>query len=195
MMIRVFAFVLSCCMFMGAAGSSGSKQAEERATGAGAAEPAATAAAADQKSDAPLAFTEADLDGYERGIRKEIELVKTAQQRAMDAATPEERGEAAQAQWEDQTIPEGAKASGLPEERYRGTRRAVHEVFKTLDFQGKIDGPLSIDLSQVSPERRAELAKDPFDALAPSSAAALRSRMERLVPIWSEYMTLTSVAG
>ncbi len=143
----------------------------------------------------PVDFTAADLDLYERGIAKEIEIVKAAQERASNAPTPAERAAAAQASWEEQTIPAAAKAAAISEERYRLTRDAVHEVFETLDFQEKLDGPLSMDLSRASEETKARLAKDAFTTLTPSAAAALRARMDRLVPVWIEYVELTAVAG
>ena len=83
----------------------------------------------------------------------------------------------------------------ISEERYRLTRNAVHEVFETLDFQEKLDGPMSMDLSRASEETKARLAKDPFTALTPEAAAALRARMDRLVPLWIGYVNLTAVAG
>ncbi|MCA1734219.1 MAG: hypothetical protein LC732_11520, partial [Acidobacteria bacterium] len=98
-------------------------------------------------------------------------------------------------QWEDQSIPAAARAAGVSEERYRYTRRAVHEVFRTLDFQGKIDGPMQMDMSRASEDTKARLAKDPFDALTPTAAAALRARMDRLVPVWIQYVNMTAVAG
>lgn len=139
-------------------------------------------------------FSEADLDLYERGIAKEVELVKAARDRAAGGGSPEERA-AASDQWESQSVPAAARAAGIPEDRYRFTREAVHEVFQTLDFQGKIDGPLSMDMTRASPEVRERLAKDPFDALSPTAASALRARMDRLVPVWIEYVNLTAVAG
>jgi hypothetical protein len=39
------------------------------------------------------------------------------------------------------------------------------------------------------------LARDTFDDLSSESAAALRARMDRLVPVWIEYISLTAVAG
>jgi hypothetical protein len=39
------------------------------------------------------------------------------------------------------------------------------------------------------------LSSDPFAELAPSSAAALRARLDSLAPIWIEYMTLVAVNG
>ncbi|MBA2564288.1 MAG: hypothetical protein H0V09_02540 [Gemmatimonadetes bacterium] len=142
-----------------------------------------------------FAFTEADLAAYERGLAKEIQLVRAAQERALSAATPQERAAAAQSQWEDQTAPEAARAVGHPPDRYRRTREAVNRVLQTLDFQGKIEGPMQLDTTLASPEMRQRLTIDPFSELAPASASALRARLGRLVPIWVEYVTLTAVAG
>jgi hypothetical protein len=146
-------------------------------------------------AEGPVDFTAADLDLYEKGIAKEIAIVKAAQERASNAPTPGERAAAAQASWEEQSIPAAAQAAGISEERYRVTRNAVHEVFETLDFQEKLDGPLTMDLSRASEETKARLAKDPVTALTPGAAAALRARMDRLVPVWIEYVNLTAVAG
>jgi len=144
---------------------------------------------------ANVAFTEADLDGLERGLRKEIEAVKAAQAKASGATTAAERGEAMQAQWETATIPIGAEGSGLPEARYRDVRESVDRVFTTLDFQDKIDGPLSLDLERADPDTKARVSRDAFTDLPAGAATALRTRMDRLVPVWSEYKTLVAVAG
>ena len=121
--------------------------------------------------------------------------MRDAQQRSAKATTPAERGEAIQAAFETSTIPLGAEAAGLPLERYRTLREAIHDVFETLDFQGKIDGPLSMDLSRASQATKQRLARDAFADLPESSATALRGRMNELVPIWIEYIRLTAVAG
>jgi hypothetical protein len=68
-------------------------------------------------------------------------------------------------------------------------------TFRTLDFQGRIDGPMEMDMSRATAEQKTELARDAFEALPASSAAALRARMHRLVPVWIEYVKLTAVAG
>jgi hypothetical protein len=146
-------------------------------------------------SEKAVAFTEADLDKFERGLRAEIDAVKAAQKRAASATTAQERGDAMQAQWEEATIPTGAEASGLSDARYRDVRGTVNRVLTTLDFQNKIDGPLSIDLERADAETKARVSGDPFADLTPETATALRARMERLVPIWSEYKTLVAVAG
>lgn len=152
-------------------------------------------APAGQGDSKQAAFTEADLDRFERGLRKEIDAVRAAQEKATSASTAQERGAAIQAQWETATLPLGAEASGLPEARYRDVRDGVNRVFTTLDFQGKIDGPLSIDLERADPETKARVSGDAFAGLLPEAAMALRARMDRLVPLWSEYKRLVAVAG
>lgn len=158
-------------------------------------ETSSTGTPAAQADSKPAAFTEGDLDRFERGLRREIDAVKAAQAKAATATTAQERGEAIQAQWEMATIPLGTEASGLSEPRYRDVREAVNRVFTTLDFQGKIDGPLSIDLERADPAMKARVGSDAFADLPPEAATALRAKMARLVPIWSEYMKLVAVAG
>ena len=152
-------------------------------------------APAGQDDSKQLAFTEADLDQFGRGLRREIDAVLAAQAKAASAPTAQERGEAIQAQWETATIPLGAEASGLSEARYRDVRDGVNQVFTTLDFQGKIDGPLSIDLERADPETKSRVSGDAFADLPPEAATALRTRMDRLVPLWIEYKKLVAVAG
>ena len=138
---------------------------------------------------------EAELDAFERGFTKEIELVRAAKKRGEEATTPAERGKAAQEEWEDSTAPRAAEAIGMEPERYRAIREVVTGVLETLDLQGKIDGPMEIDLSLAAPEMRARLEGDAFAGLSPSSAATLRARLDRLAPLWSEYVNLGAVAG
>jgi len=142
-----------------------------------------------------VTFTTDDLDKFERGFRSEIDAVKAAQQKATTATDAQERGVAIQAQWETTTIPQGATASGLAQARYREVREAVDRVFTMLDFQGKIDGPLSIDLERADADTKARVNRDAFADLPADSASALRARMDRLVPLWTEYKKLVAVAG
>jgi hypothetical protein len=151
-------------------------------------------------SGAPAATGKAELTidrlvALERGLRKEVDAVRAAQQRSVNAATAAERGLAIQESFEHATMPQGAAAAGLDGETYRQLRETVFNVFRTLDFQGAIDGPLSLDLSQVDAATKERLARDPFADLSPASAAALRSEMDRLLPVWVEYTQLTAVAG
>jgi hypothetical protein len=152
------------------------------------------AAAADSATHS-LELTTERLDAFARGLRKEIEAVRASRERTSSAMTPEARGAAMQASFENATIPQGAEAAGLPVEQYREIRQTVHGILRTLDFQGKIDGPLSMDLSRADAATKERLSRDPLADLPPGSAAALRSQMDRLVPIWIEYVGLTAVAG
>ena len=145
--------------------------------------------------ESPFELTDADLDAYARGMQKEIELVKAARARADSAKTPEERGAATQAAFETATAPAAAQAIGAPLERYQATRRAVNRVFETLDFQGKIPGPMQIDTARASPEMKKRLHSDPFDDLTPASAAALRARLDSLSRVWIEYVNLVALNG
>jgi hypothetical protein len=140
-------------------------------------------------------ITDNELAAYERGIRREIDAVRAAQQAAANAADAQERGRAMQAQWETATIPQGAEASGLGESRYRAVRKVVHDVLRDLDFKGEIDGPMSIDLARADEATKARLARGPYADLDSESAAALRAAIPRLVPAWIEYVNATAVAG
>jgi hypothetical protein len=190
--VRIVAFSIAFLTITSACGSdrSGGKVAGEAAPPTGG-EPATATATV----PATVELTAADLDAYAKGIARETELVRTAQDRARTATTPQARGEAQQAQWEDQTIPEGAKAAGLTPERYRAVRTTVHTTFQWLDFQGKIDGPMELDTAHAPPEMKARFGRDPFAELSPASREALQAQMNRLVPPWIEYVKLTAVAG
>lgn len=152
-----------------------------------------TAAGAD--TEVAFAFTDADLDAYIRGMRKEVELVKAAKERGANAKTPEERGAAAQAEFEVNTIPAAAQAVGTPVDRYEGTRRTVNRVLQTLDFQGKIAGPMELDTARASPEMKQRLSTDPFTELPPASATSLRTRLDEVTAVWIEYINLVAVSG
>ena len=146
-------------------------------------------------TEAPFAFTDADLDAYEKGMRKEIELVKAAKLQGDSAKTPADRGAASQAAFESSTAPAAAQAIGASVDRYQATRRTVNRVFETLDFQGKIAGPMEIDTARASPDMKKRLSGDPLAELAPASATALRARMDALSAVWIEYMNLVAVNG
>ncbi|MFN2387035.1 MAG: hypothetical protein ABR576_12270 [Thermoanaerobaculia bacterium] len=192
-----FAFLLPALALLTAACARKSEPAPAAAPSeeAAAAAPPAAVPEAPAPGVRAFAFTEADLDAFERGLAKEIELVKAARARGDAARTPEERGLAARARFKDRTAPEAARSIGVDPVRYRATRDTVARVLTTLDFQGKIDGPMEMNMELASPEMKARLASDPYAELSPASAAALRARLDRLVPLWVGYINLTAVAG
>ncbi len=144
---------------------------------------------------APLTLTAADLDGFEKGLAREIELVRAAKDRASKATDPKTRGEAIQAAFEQNTMNQAAPMSGLSAERYGVVRQHLHELLQTLDFQGKIDGPMSLDTARADAASKARLASDPYATLDPAGAAALKSRLSRIVSVWVRYITLTIAGG
>ena len=173
------------------------KEPAAQAAAAPAAEPPppATVTAEADIGERAFAFTAADLDAWERGMKKEIELVKAAQARSAAAKTPAERSAAAQAGFETATAPEAARAVGANPKRYLETRRTVDRVLETLDFQGKIPGPKELNLELASDDMKQRLSSDPFVELDPASAALLKERLDRVAPIWIEYTQLTAVGG
>ena len=146
------------------------------------------------ESTGPVALTAADIDAFEKGIVRETQLVREAQQRASAATTPAERGEASQAAFETTTIPAAAPATGLSPERYKRIREAIGTFLTTIDFRGEIDGPQSIDTARASAEVKARLA-DPYAGIDPEGAALLKSRISTIAPLWIEYINLTVVGG
>lgn len=150
---------------------------------------------ASEEAGASATFDEADVDAFARGLARETELVREAQARASAATTPAERGAAMQAQWKEQTMPGGAEAAGMSLERYTAVRDAITATLQTLDFQGKIDGPMQLDTSRATPEMRRRLEADAYAELPAASASALQARLDQLVPVWAEHVELTAVGG
>lgn len=149
----------------------------------------------DAQVSGPIALSVADIEGFEKGIARETELVREARQRSSTATTPEARGEAMQATFETSTIPAAAPVTGLSPERYELVRGTISTIMTTLDFQGKIDGPQSVDTARASAATKARLASDPYASLDPAGAAALKARIDRIAPLWIEYIRLTAVGG
>jgi hypothetical protein len=71
----------------------------------------------------------------------------------------------------------------------------VSKLLTTLDFQGKIDGPQSVDTAFADAEMKARVAGDPYTALDPASAELVKSRLDGIAKAWIEYITLTVVGG
>jgi hypothetical protein len=173
-------------VLIGCSGSDSGKNVDSAAS-----HPSTTATA--QPSSASL--TAADLDGFEKGLQEEIRLVKEGQEQARRATTAVARGNAIQSTFEENTMSKAVPVSGLTLERYRLVRQTLSRLLTTLDFQGKIDGPQSVDTAHADAEMKARLASDPYSALDPQSAELLKSRLDRIVPLWIEYINLTVVGG
>ena len=148
---------------------------------------AAGDATANGAGDAKEAFelTPALLQAYAKGLRKEVEIIRRPGRGTHYGVTISKYGEEG---------PEVVAASGLSLDDYRAIRDLVDPVFTTLNFQGKIGPPRSINVERA-PEWKERLAGDPFDELSPASAKALREHMDILVPPWSEIVRMTAQNG
>ena len=153
------------------------------------------AVAVGSTENGPISLSAADFDGFEKGIARETELVQEAAARSENAITPQERGAAIQAGFEVNTIVAAAPVTGLSVDRYRLVRETLSRLLTTLDFQGQIAGPQSVDTSRADEATRARLASDPYLALDSASAAELKNRMSRIVPLWISYVNLTALHG
>ena len=92
-------------------------------------------------------------------------------------------------------MPAAARAIGADPVRYAQVRERLHDVLQTLDFQGKIDGPMQLDTARATPEMRARLARDPVAELPPSVGEAFTAMLDRLAPLFAQYVGLTAVGG
>ena len=146
-------------------------------------------------STGPITLSAADFDGFEKGIVREAELVREASQRSANAKTPQERGEAIQAGFDFNTMTAAAPVTGLSVERYKLVRETLSRILTTLDFQGKIDGPQSLDTTRADAAAKARLASDPYSALDAASAAELKARLGKIAPLWISYISLTALNG
>lgn len=147
------------------------------------------------ETPAPMTLTAADFDGFEKGMKHEIALVEDAHHRASTATSPQERGNAIQSAFEENTMAAAVPVSGLSLERYRLVRQTLSRILVTLDFQEKIDGPQSVDTTLADSAMKARLKSDPYSALDAASAVALKARLSRIAPVWIEYAKLTAVNG
>ena len=157
--------------------------------------PPAQQATSASATETPVTLTAADIDGFEKGLKREIELVKDGHDRASKAITAVERGNAIQSTFEENTMKEAVPASGLSFERYHLIRGVLGKLLTTLDFQGKIDGPQSVDTALADSAMKARLSSDPYVVLDPAGANLLKSRLSEIVPIWVEYVKQTVVSG
>ena len=151
--------------------------------------PGASTATAPARSDARARMlTDANLEAYARALQKQAEIIRRP-------GRGTHYGVRISAYGEDDESREVLEAAGMTASEYNAVDQLVEPVFTTLNFQGEIGPPRSINLDEASPEWRERLERDPFDDLAPESAAALRRHMDTLVPLWSDVVGLTAQHG
>jgi len=142
-----------------------------------------------------VSLTAQDLDGFEKGLMEEIRLVKEGKLRAERATTPTERGNAIQSTFEENTTKGAIPISGLSFERYHQVRDVMGRLLTTLDFQDRIPGPQSVDTAMADSAMKARLRSDPYKELDAASAQLVKSRLDKIAPLWIEYTRLTIAGG
>lgn len=145
----------------------------------------ATATAAAESGHVTL--DDENLAAYARALARQVEIIRRP-------GRGTHYGVAISAHDLDGETGEVMEAAGMTVAEYKAVDGLVDPVFTTLNFQGVIGPPRSIDVD-ASPEWRERLEGDPFASLSPESAAALRRHMDTLVPLWSEIVGLTAQHG
>lgn len=132
-------------------------------------------------------LTDTNLQAYARALEKQAEIIRRP-------GRGTHYGVSMSAHGADGESGEVLEAAGMSIDEYRMVNGMVQPVFTTLNFQGEIGPPRSINL-EMAPDWKEKLAGDPFDTLPPESAAALRRNMDTLVPVWSDVVGLTAQHG
>ena len=132
-------------------------------------------------------LADANLQAYARALEKQAEIIRRP-------GRGTHYGVSMSAHGADGESGEVLEAAGMTIDEYRMVNGMVQPVFTTLNFQGEIGPPRSINL-EMAPEWKEKLAGDPFDTLPPESAAALRRNMDTLLPVWSDVVGLTAQHG
>lgn len=142
-----------------------------------------------------MAFSEADLSSFITALGKETEILRMGQERQRTAATPQQRIDALQSTMEEARIPEAARAAGMPVDRYRSVRSTIMPILQTLDFQGKMKGPMTMDTTRVGEGMKARLRGDAMAGLPAASRSALTAALSRIEAIWGDYVALSTQGG
>jgi hypothetical protein len=158
-MVRI---AVVCVMAISAAACGGSDEGEaaEDVPPEAAAQDAAQQGSVPADAAAPL--TLADIDAYERGMRKEKEIVEDLVRQAENTTDDMKQMELMTAAMEDQTADEGAQAAGLPLDRYRALRNRMSEAL----------GASSLSIMGSALRQQAALSEAQLDTLAQQGAMA-----------------------
>jgi hypothetical protein len=155
-------------------------------------------------TQASYVLTASDLDAYEKGMSRENELLRVSLQKLKAARSAGDTvGAMAQAQ-PQQTEPEGARAAGVPVDRYREIKAAVGDVLGRAEaaqmMQSQMGDTSGMDAATKA-QMRANMAQagaqaDPYGGLPSDVASAFRSRQARLETLRAENVkALFAMAG
>jgi hypothetical protein len=111
----------------------------------------------------PFVLTAADLDAYERGVRREIEIVDGAKAKLHSSRSGSDTLSALGTALPQETQPKGAEAAGISVDRYRQVVDAVDAILAAADLDApmtKMMADAAKDTASMPPEMRAQLRED-----------------------------------
>ncbi len=153
---------------------------------AGRPESAANPAPGDSETQA-ITLTDANLAAYARALAKQAEIIRRP-------GRGSHYGVRISAYDSDGESGEVLEAAGMTVEEYQAVDALVNPILATLNFQGHIGPPRSIDVD-AAPEWKQRLDSHAFADLSPESAAALRRNLETVAKPWGEIVELTAQHG
>jgi len=176
--LALLAFVMSSC-------TAGNEPETPAPTGD--TPPTAAAATGSESETQAVTLTDANLQAYARALRAQAEVIRRPGRGTHYGVTMSRHGLNGEAG-------EVLEAAGMTIDEYRQVHDLVDPVFTTLNFQGEIGPPRSINL-EMAPEWKEKLEGDPFATLTPESAAALRKNLDDVAEAWGEVVGLTAQHG
>ena len=146
-------------------------------------------------AETPFAFTDADLDAYEKGMRKEIELVKAAKAQGDSAKTPRRT-------WRRQSGRIRVKHGAGRSAGHRRSGRAVsvhapHGESRVRDARlpGEDLRPHGDRHGTREPRHEEATLRRPVRRARASVGDGVEGRLDALSRVWIEYMNLVAVNG
>jgi hypothetical protein len=111
----------------------------------------------------PFVLTAADLDAYERGVRREITIVEGAKAKVRSSRSGTDTLSALGTAIPQETQQKGAEAAGISVDRYRQVVDAVDAILAAADLDApmtKMMADAAKDTANVPPEMRAQLREN-----------------------------------
>lgn len=147
-------------------------------------------------------LTAADIDVYEQGLRREIEILRSDRERYQQAESDEERLEILAHIQPRELRREGAAAADVPEERYARILTAINDVLGKREMAAASESmaPSAADLANMPADVRARVEEnlreareawgDPYAGLSAETTEALQRRAEDLARLRAEHIGL-----
>lgn len=159
-------------------------------------------AAASPDAAETFVLSAADVAAYERGLRREVEMLEAAEERLGQAERDEDRLEILGDIQPQELRRAGAAAAELAEGRYELIANAVNDVLGKLDMGEATRQmmPSEEDLAEMPPEVRERVEEnvrqmqaafgDPYEGLDQAAAAALEARVDEIRRLRAEHLGL-----